>query len=334
MKNKKLSFGLLITGLLGVGIFSSSLDAQANINLDSTHKNTIKFMEKLSKTNGNLAMIMQDTQTTSQSNNEFVTNKNMQGNSLENNEQVTIPTNTPVKYLGNYKDGSLITTNANKVMYVKNFNDSVYNTKTYSFSKATENKLKNLTKKWHKSLSKDEVKAVGSYTYDGYQDINGYLRNPSAKTSNKVKKETKDVTKAISKFSTPYNLTVYRGISDKGLQASLNNQPLKVGAKYFDKAFSSTSLSRSIGESFGNILLKINVPLGNRGAYIAPISHHKNEKEFLLNPGTKMIVTSIENKKVTLSGQLTKAKNAKSKKNASFKETKKLKVVTLSLMNE
>ncbi|MCL0318608.1 hypothetical protein [Apilactobacillus xinyiensis] len=53
-----------------------------------------------------------------------------------------------------------------------------------------------------------------------------------------------------------------------------------------------------------------------------------------MNPGTKMIVTSIENKKVTLSGQLTKAKNAKSKKNASFKETKNLKVVTLSLMNE
>ncbi|MCK8606867.1 ADP-ribosyltransferase [Apilactobacillus ozensis] len=334
MRKSRLSLSLLLTGVFGVGLFTANTNAKANMNFDPSDKSTMKFMQKLSKTNGKLAMIMQDTNVTSQSSNQFVTSKNVQGVSLENNQQITIPINTSIKYLGQYKDGDLISTSDNKILSVNNFKNNVYSNDTYKFSKSAKDKLKNLSKKWHKTLNKDEVKAVGHYTSDGYQDVNKYLRNPGNKTSDKVKKEANNITTATSKFNSPDNLTLYRGISEEGLKASLNNQPLIVGAKYFDKGFSSTSLSRSIGEGFGNVLLKINIPLGNHGAYIAPFSKHKNEQEFLLNPGTKMIVTNIENKKVTLSGQLVNIKNEKSKKQASFNNAKNLKIVTLNLMNE
>ena len=42
------------------------------------------------------------------------------------------------------------------------------------------------------------------------------------------------------------------------------------------------------------VILKINLPAGYHGAYIAPISENKGEEEYLLKNDTKLITTKIQ----------------------------------------
>jgi hypothetical protein len=49
-----------------------------------------------------------------------------------------------------------------------------------------------------------------------------------------------------------------------------------------------------LGFSKQHVLLKVNLPAGNHGAYIDPISTNVGEKEFLMASGTKLIVTKVQ----------------------------------------
>ncbi|MCE6013345.1 ADP-ribosyltransferase, partial [Levilactobacillus brevis] len=172
------------------------------------------------------------------------------------------------------------------------------------------------------------------YTGDGYEKINGYLRN--GKGQKKVVKKAQLVQKGISKFKLRYNTTVYRGISNKGLKLSLNNRGLSVGSIYQDKAFSSTSLSKQVALGFSSqCLLRINIPAGVHGAYIDPISKNKGEKEYLLKEGQKLIVTKIQNASYTEATKIYLIKNKGSKvvQHTTNNVKGNYKLITLNLLN-
>ncbi|WP_282804057.1 ADP-ribosyltransferase [Secundilactobacillus kimchicus] len=179
------------------------------------------------------------------------------------------------------------------LLFVENPASNTYLPTGYKITEIQKNELTKSGIIWSKHLNKTQKRAVHYYTGDGYTTINNALRNGSC--SPKTAKKIKALRSALWKFNLHKPLTVYRGIDWRGLKLSLSNHPVKVGAQYCDKAFSSTSLSYGVASEFGNkVLLKINVPIGRHGAYLDSISKNKGEKEYLLNPGTKMIVTRIQ----------------------------------------
>lgn len=173
---------------------------------------------------------------------------------------------------------------------------AVYATTGLKNDKQTVAKLKSASKKWAKGLSKADVKAIRYYTNKGYGKINTALRTPKSKPTKTVKSSIKRINASINKFNLTKPLTIYRGTSLVGLKKSLANQSIKVGRQYQDPAYSSCTLSQMIALGFSkqHVILKINLPAGKHGAYIDPISTNIGEKEYLLKPGTKMIVTRVQ----------------------------------------
>ncbi|MHA8111235.1 ADP-ribosyltransferase [Lactobacillaceae bacterium Melli_B4] len=218
-------------------------------------------------------------------------------------------------------------------LFIDNLNQNVYSYHALNVSKNKYKKLLRIEKKWQKTLSKKQVKAIGNYTNDGYSKINSHLRFPDQKTSKKVINETNLVNSAIAKFKTPFAMTIYRGIDEKGLTASLGNNSPAVGRLYQDAAFSSSSISHKIATGFqSSIVLRINLPAGYNGAYVAPVSTNSPEKEFLMKPNAKFVITKIQNVTTyySMHGQIG---NAKKHKNIQTQPTKiKYRMITMNLV--
>ncbi|MBW1606037.1 ADP-ribosyltransferase [Lactobacillus sp. Sy-1] len=247
---------------------------------------------------------------------------------------VTLPQFMTGSIVKRYLNGYLVLfANQNQPLYVQDFKRFTYSFHSSNVNKSKYQQLLKIEKKWKKTLSKQQVKAIGNYTNNGYTSINQHLRYPEKAVSNSVKKQTELVNSAIMKFKTPFKMTIYRGINEAGLKASINNRPLKVGRIYQDAAFSSSSISHKIATGFqSSILLKINVPAGYHGAYIAPISINSPEKEFLLQPNAQLVISKIQ--KVTtyfsMHGKVGTASHAKKIK---AKPTKiKYKLITMDLV--
>ena len=148
-----------------------------------------------------------------------------------------------------------------------------------------------------KSLSKKEQDAITDYTGGGFEDINNYLRGQTTKISAAHKNAIKNATAALEKSTVPENITVHRGIRAFGPFKDLKK--LKPGSTFEDKGFGSTSMDES--KLFGSdVKIKIHVPKGTKGAYIAKLSQFRAEKEFLLPPGTKYRIKTVNAKKKTV----------------------------------
>jgi hypothetical protein len=173
---------------------------------------------------------------------------------------------------------------------------STYSTKGLKNSPQVIKKLRAASKKWSKGLSNADIAAIRYYTDKGYGKINTALRDSESKPSKKVTTSIQRINTSIDQFKLTKPLTIYRGTSLVGVKKSLANQSLRVGRAYQDPAYSSCTLSQMIALGFSkqHVMLKINVPAGNYGAYIDPISTNVGEKEYLLKSGTKLIVTKIQ----------------------------------------
>ncbi|MEJ6400983.1 ADP-ribosyltransferase [Nicoliella lavandulae] len=278
---------------------------------------------------------------TDKTSNSWVLNRSIKAYPIKNKQpeydkQVTLPQFMVGSIKKKFLDGYIVNfVNQNKPLYVPNFKDNTYSYHANNVDTKKYKQLLAIENKWRKSLSKKQVKAIGDYTNNAYTGINNHLRFPEKKVSAKVKQQTNLINSAIMKFKTPFAMTIYRGINEKGLAASINNRSLRVGRIYQDAAFSSSSISHKIATGFQSaILLKINVPAGYNGAYIAPISINSPEKEFLLKPNAQLVITKIQNVTTyySMHGQIGSA--AHHKKISAKPTTIKYKMITMNLVNQ
>ncbi len=143
----------------------------------------------------------------------------------------------------------------------------------------------------HQELSKEEKTAVNTYTLDDYYTLNRSLRGASAISPYNENLKIL-LSQAIDNFNEKFTGWVFRG-------TSLNKENIK---PYYD-AFKDksnvkhsffTSTSNTIGSEFnGNVKYSI---YSKRGVAIEKLSHHKHEKEVLLNVDTEFKILSIREK--------------------------------------
>ncbi|UQS86195.1 ADP-ribosyltransferase (plasmid) [Nicoliella spurrieriana] len=273
------------------------------------------------------------------SSNTWVLNQSVDAYPLVNkfpdyNQPVEMPKFASGSIIKSYLDGYLVLfANQNQPLYVQDFKRFTYSFHSTNVNKSRTKELTKIEQKWRKSLTNQQVKAIGNYTNNGYKSINKYLRYPEKPVSDKVKQQSELIKSAIMKFKTPFKMTIYRGINEAGLKDNINNQPLKVGQIYQDAAFSSSSISHKIATGFqSSILLKINIPAGYNGAYVAPISINSPEKEFLLKPNAQLVISKIQHV-TTYFSMHGKVGTAKHSKKIKAKPTKiKYKLITMNLV--
>ena len=158
---------------------------------------------------------------------------------------------------------------------------------------------------WIKSLSKDEVQAIRSYTANGYSNINGYWRRVSGWETipaDKVEDASRQIDAAISRFHLKESITVQRGLDDFYGSCLVgpgewNDIHEIVGMTYRDLGYgSSTALVGNRVATAKPYLLEIDIPAGTgRGAYVNKLAgqYEDKEYEFLIARGSKFEITDV-----------------------------------------
>ncbi len=152
---------------------------------------------------------------------------------------------------------------------------------------------------WSKAITPDEKSAVIEYTGSAYLSINKYLRNGTLNQNQHYGEVVKNMDAALAKSELTQPITVMRGSSASLLGGYNTVEDIKkyvVGQKVTDKGYTSTSADSQAAFG-GAIIYKINVPAGKgNGMYVAPVSKHKSEYEFLIPRGTTYKVTDVTEK--------------------------------------
>lgn len=160
-------------------------------------------------------------------------------------------------------------------------------------------KLNSSHGKWEKSLTNDEKEAISSYTTDGYEEINDYLRRRNAShriDRDFVIKEIQNLDAAISRYHLRKDITVRRGVNKNALSQILSAVEVSkiqqlIGKIYKEEAYTSTTVLH--GNSVATtkpVVFTIHVPEGKgRGAYINQFSglNEDVEYEFLIKRGAE-----------------------------------------------
>lgn len=161
---------------------------------------------------------------------------------------------------------------------------------------------------WWNSLDKIDQRAITWYTGHGYEDMNSYLRGMIDSITDKDMEAIKRVSDALSKTTIKENIVVTRGmggddamtgllnISTSELEQLLTDNPDGlVGLVMRENGFLSTTIDPKVNASFkSKYELKLNVPAGTHGAYIAPVTRFKDEHELLLDKGTAFRIESVK----------------------------------------
>ena len=174
-----------------------------------------------------------------------------------------------------------------------------------------------------KDITADEKKALKKYTKDEwFEDINDILRDThleelTPKEIKAIEKRTKktieQISSALKKGVAHTDMKVYRGasgsifnkvldkdlikqIKDKTMDAKELNKKVK-GLVVKDDAFMSTTVAPDSPYTqdfdFG-IFMEIKIDKGaTGGGYIAPISTHTGEREWLLDKGTQLQIEKV-----------------------------------------
>ncbi|TPR39121.1 hypothetical protein DY037_01500 [Apilactobacillus micheneri] len=271
-----------------------------------------------------------------------VANTDFTANEQNTSNQVQVKKGTVMTI----KDGnnSLVTIPGNSSnLEISNIDSVSYPNNNYYYSKKDYKNLYSDGAKWAKHLSKSQYRAVGDYSLSGYTNDNTYLRTGKSKKITKTKREVKNVQDALRKFKLRKPITVYRGLNGIGYSKGLNGQPSQVGSIYSDKAFQSTSVDQDAAIGFlntseknpnNNILIKLNVPAGNNGAYINSISKSKNEKEYLLNSGKKMVITRIQTVNANVKYSSYQQENSKKEKHVNKSNDRyNYRLITMNLVD-
>ena len=152
---------------------------------------------------------------------------------------------------------------------------------------------------WHNKLSPNQIGSIGEYCGDGYIPINGLLRHQMTEKmveawygvgNHLVQDMIDEIESAIDEFELRNPLRVYRTCEND----VLDNLSLKIGDRFHDDGFGSTSVLKNKVAS-GNIVMEIDVPSGKGlGAWVNPLSGAEDkEYEFLLQRGTDYLVKNI-----------------------------------------
>ena len=153
----------------------------------------------------------------------------------------------------------------------------------------------------HHENHEEHHEAINKYTDDS-TDLNEHLweTHKGARMkgghpySELLDKETKRMDAALNYHKTPHPITVYSGTKMDPRQ-HINKEGIVKHPAYL-----STSLDKNIAKAFArshavssdNHILKIDVPKGHKGAYVAHIGGLSKEKEFILPRGLNMKIKS------------------------------------------
>nr|APA62453.1 Vip2Bb5-2 [Bacillus thuringiensis] len=149
-------------------------------------------------------------------------------------------------------------------------------------------------KEWSDSLTNDQRKDLNDYGARGYTEINKYLREGGTGNT-ELEEKIKNISDALEKNPIPENITVYRycGMAEFGYPIQPEAPSVQDFEEKFldkikeEKGYMSTSLS-SDATSFGarKIILRLQIPKGSSGAYVAGLDGFKPaEKEILIDKG-------------------------------------------------
>ena len=129
-------------------------------------------------------------------------------------------------------------------------------------------------------------------------DVNGYLREGDSKNK-EFDAVTKTLDSALAKSVLKKDITVYRGMNISEEQLG----KLQKGTIFTDRAFISTSRSRSTAQQFvhNGVLTEIKLPAGSRALNVMPFSSFRGEMEVLVPRNAKLKIidfSSTGNKRV------------------------------------
>jgi G:T/U-mismatch repair DNA glycosylase len=157
---------------------------------------------------------------------------------------------------------------------------------------------------WEK-MTKDERKAIHSYTGNHYSSMNSRLMNGTSSDfvdMEELDKSINDMEEGLKKSVTDEDMLVYRcrfmnKHDGRSLEETAYYDAVSHGDGSLTRAnFCSTTLSPSaetIGyEGFDNAYV-IKVPKGTHGFYVNERSYHESEDEFILDKGLKYKVVGI-----------------------------------------
>jgi hypothetical protein len=128
----------------------------------------------------------------------------------------------------------------------------------------------------------------GQKTYRG--------RTIDARTKTYTKGFTKDMDKMMDASLVPEDVKVVRAVQADAF-GGIEELKKLAGGIYQDKGYMSTSLADKVSGDIYNVKdaidMDITVPKGTRALYMAGESYLKNERELLLDRGTRLAVESV-----------------------------------------
>ncbi|WP_048734808.1 ADP-ribosyltransferase [Levilactobacillus koreensis] len=318
--------GFFVVATLGLAVFGGVAATTTTASAKKSNKPTLVMIT--SQTNSS----------TSRGTQQLVTNQDvkalvMTDPDTQSAETVVIPKNTALTVLRKQAGGDVVrVAGSDQQLLINEPAQITYSNRAIKLTKTDYQRLVKQSKAWAGKLSAKQVKVVGDYTGDAYEQMNAALRDPNKPASKQTQRRVRSLQTSLKSFKLTKPLTVYRGTSKMGLKLSVGKVAVKPGVVYQDAAFSSTSLNTTIAKSFASkVILKINLPVGYHGAYIDPISANKGEKEYLLNPGVKLVVTKIQTVKARTTTHLY-VKTKKHATNHTEHENYTYQLVTLNLM--
>ncbi len=148
----------------------------------------------------------------------------------------------------------------------------------------------------YERLGGDDRKLLKAYTKGEYSSVNKALRSGDESSS-----RVESIVRAFdtAAVALPENITLSRGVTPFG--ALLHTYfDARVGTVLQDPAFISTSFGNRPGGSYSRcpIQMKLHIPSGVRGVLTTPFSPADHEKEIVLLPNTRLLVTHVEGKPV------------------------------------
>lgn len=168
---------------------------------------------------------------------------------------------------------------------------------------------------WLRGLDRKEARALTAYTRNEYEFVNEMLRremftstDPDIYVDPTFRETAQLLDQALARARVPENVTVYRGMRIPRMYDMIREGMLPIGQRMFDRAYISTSLSRTLAKGFANssvpdlppsthrILVTIDVPAGSAGAYIQKLSRGsaEPEHELLLPRECRFVVKGYE----------------------------------------
>lgn len=138
----------------------------------------------------------------------------------------------------------------------------------------------------------EEIKALGSYTSNGYRKMNSRLRGVLGSLS--ISSDVKMLDSLISKAELPEDVSVYRGIGPELAQKISKSIATGKEVVFSDKAFVSSSRDRAVAAQFSDHVLEFVIPKGSN-ALSVPAG---TEEEMLLGRNRKFRVLEVSGKTI------------------------------------